>query len=214
MKKLFLALLVLTLGVDGALGRTLGLGFRVGPDMANETNTNPDSPNYTQNVLFGFTAGVFADVGLGSFLSLEPEADFAMKGVAANLNHIPVNAGSAGYADDNYTLNYNYLEIPLLLKAYTPLLPHLAGSLSVGPDFEIPLTTYLHQNITGAVENNSNQAMNDVGSDWGAMFGAGLELDGFLLDLRYDLGLTSVLKNVSNGPQNSVLSILMGYRIL
>jgi hypothetical protein len=54
------------------------------------------------------------------------------------------------------------------------------------------------------------------GTDFGLVFGAGLELQNFLLDVRYDLGLSSVLSTGSTSsltPANQVFSALLGYRI-
>lgn len=212
-KGIFLAVgLALTAGM--ALGEPLSFGVRFGGDMATQVDSVlGDSPMQTGDVVFGFTGGVFVEADLGNSFSLQPEVDYSRKGLQLNLKNLLVLGGPGGPAtvNANYTYTYDYLEIPVLLKAHTTLSPHLTGSLSAGPEVGFLLGANEHYNVasygSGDVPFTYGQ-----GFDWGVLMGGGLELDGWLLDLRYDRGMTSV-SSYSKGPANSVLSLLLGYRI-
>ncbi len=215
MKKLLPALILLVFGFGhSAWGDPVGLGFHAGANMANQVVANSGPSSQVQpDVLFGLTGGVFAEFGLSDFLSFQPEADFTMKGRTINFKNIPVTGPGLqmGTTNANYTFNFNYLEFPLLLKAHTPLSPHLTGSLSAGPAVDVLLTAFEHYSVQNLATGNASLNANTL--EGGVLFGAGLDIDGFLIDLRYDLGLTSVYPNYPNGPQNSTLSLQAGYQI-
>jgi hypothetical protein len=219
MKKLFATVILLVFGFGySAWGDPVGFGIHAGATMANQVF--PPSAPSTQiqpDVLFGMTGGVFAEFGLSDFLSLQPEADFTMKGRTINLKNIILTGPGEPLfppfptANATYTYNFNYLEFPLFLKAHTALSPHVTGSLSVGPALSVLLTAFEHYLIETLAPGNSPLTANTL--EGSALFGAGLELDRFLIDLRYDLGLTSVYPNYPNGPRNSTLSLQLGYRL-
>jgi hypothetical protein len=212
MKKIFLVLW-LGLGLTNfAAADPIGFGVKAGAGMANLVPS--DFPGINSNVLFGLTGGVFADLGLNDFLSFQPEANFTMKGNQLNVPPIPeVNQYGqvVGEVGGSYSFNLNYFEIPLLLKAHAPLGPQVIGSLSVGPSLGILLNASEHFTVGGLP---GSAELNGAGLEGGVVFGAGVEFDRFLLDLRYGLGLTSVYQNDPKGPTNSVLSLTVGYRIL
>jgi hypothetical protein len=204
---------LLSISAGYGLGEPLSFGVRAGGDMATQvSSTLGNSSQQTGDVVFGYLAGVFVETKLSDVVSLEPEAQFIRKGGQINLNNLLVLGGPGGPATVNasYTYTYDYLEIPVLFKAHTPLSPGLTGSLSAGPSVEIPLGANEHYSI--ASYGTGDQPYTGAVLDWDLMVGAGLELDGFLLDLRYDRGLTSA-NQYSKGPENSVLSLLLGYRI-
>jgi hypothetical protein len=141
-----------------------------------------------------------------------------MKGVQPSATIIPV-ADSHGFrigtGSFSGTYTFNYLEFPLLLQARVPLASDLKGSLLLGPDLGILLGANEHYVITGNYPQSGSYSLTNGGAafEWGANFGAELECNHWLLDLRYDLGLTSVFQSEYPNFHNSVLSLDMGYRI-
>ena len=216
MVKIFLALCFAWGFTNVAGADPVGLGVRAGASMANLVYPYPLFGVHS-DVLFGFTGGLFVDAGLNDFLSLQPEADFTTKGT--QLSVIPTPAVNqygqvVGELSGTFSDSYNYLEFPLLLKAHTSLGPQVTGSLLAGPSLGIFLSGNNHYSISGT---SGNVPLNAAGLDWGALFGAEIEINRFLLDLRYDLGLTSISPNGAigaKGPTTSVLSLEAGYRIL
>jgi hypothetical protein len=211
MKKIFFVFLISLIFSDRVLAEPIGFGIKGGVNMANQVpdfNYNDGTTSITSDVLFGFAGGVFVDVGLANFLSMQPEANFSMKGYEENLKNTFSNEGF--FANSSMTFSYNYFEIPLLLKVHTSLIPHLEGSLLAGPSAGFLLNANNHFSATSFSENYS---LKGYSLDWGLVFGTEFEMDKFLIDFRYDLGLTSVSPNYPGGPTNSVLSLEVGYRI-
>jgi hypothetical protein len=214
MKKILFAIGLGLILTDCAGADPISLGVRAGADMANQAAPFPITGIKT-DVLFGFTGGIFADFGLNDFLSLQPEANFTMKGIQLTEPPVPeINQYGqvVGYIGGSNTFSLNYFEIPLLLKAHAPLGPQIIGSLSAGPSLGMLLSANNHYSFLQG--GSGNEALNAAGLDWGIMFGAGIDLDRFLLDVRYDLGLSAVYQDFFKGATNSVLSLEVGYRIL
>lgn len=193
----------------------IGFGIEGGVNMANQVDGDWSNPQTTSpDVIFGFNGGVFAEFGLDDSLSLRPEIEYTRKGVQLTLHHIIVTGPTPDYTytDATYTDTYNYLEIPVLLKAATNLGPGIKGSLSVGPEFSFLLDYNEYFSIAFDGLTGSSQPSFVSNFEAGAVFGAGIELEPILLDLRYDRGLTSVY-TVGPAVTNSVLALEVGYRI-
>jgi len=193
----------------------VGFGIRGGGVMASQTGLPSVPPYFTTDVVFGFSAGGFLEFGLNDFLSLQPEVDFVQKGYHGNINGVLVTGPtpSSGNTDGYFTDREDYLEIPLLVKVHKSLGPGFAGCLSVGPSLGILLGASESYSVTG-FGSGSGPLTGLSNSDFGLMFGAGIELGQFLVDLRYDLGLSGTIPNYPYSPKNSVLSLQVGYRIL
>lgn len=189
----------------------IGLGLKAGIDLDN-VNTAPPPSGFTspfaQETLVGLTGGVFAEVQVADFFCVQPEADFIQKGSQFNVS-------SSGFANTDSQV-YNYLEIPLLLKAQTGLVPGLKGYLLAGPALSFLLNETT--SLTGGP--NPNVSVDETkyfpNSSWSLAFGGGVEFQGFLLDIRYDLGLDSAdetqYPNRTYGQLNA-LSFDLGYRL-
>lgn len=216
MKKLLLPL-VFSLGFTAPLfAGPVGLGIRGGGVLSSVTGLPSYASYLHTDFVPGFGAGAFLEFGLNDFLSLQPEAGYIRKGFSENISGIYVidpYGNIVGSADGTYTLHFDYLEFPLLVKAHKSLGPGVSGSLCMGPSLGI---------LLGASEDYSSSSFGSgsapvtgfSSTDFSWMFGAGIELGQFLLDLRYDLGLTGIEPNFSLSPKNSALSLQVGYRIL
>ncbi len=145
---------------------------------------------------------------MADFFCVQPEVDFIQKGSQFNVS-------ASGLANTNSQV-YNYLEIPLLLKAQTGLVPGLKGYLLAGPALSFLLNETT--SLTGGP--SPNVSVDDTkffpNSSWSLAFGGGVEFQGILLDIRYDLGLDSALStgfpNRTYGQLNA-LTFDLGYRL-
>jgi hypothetical protein len=215
MKKILLGI-GLSLGlIQIAQAAPIGFGVKAGPNWATEVYQSTGSP-FTEDILLAFNAGVFVEFGLNDFLSLQPEADFTIKGNQDHINNIGTPSGTANATFSN---SFDYFEIPLLLKAQISLLPQFAGQLFVGPYGALLLSANDHVSYQGgtapSASGNFNIANEVSSTDWGLVFGGGLKCENYLLNVRYELGLDNFDTNVhQNGPVNSVLSIQVGYQFL
>lgn len=140
----------------------------------------------------GLSLGAFINISTGPRLSLQPEAYYTQKG--------------ARYAGANDT--FTYLEAPLLLRYSTPLPA-------------APFRPFIFAGPTAALLLSAKMGEADVKSlyrtsDFGLALGGGVEFERLSLDARYQLGLTSIAKDVGQFKadyRNRVLSVLLGYRL-
>lgn len=201
--------------LNSAFADPVGFGIKGGLDMAcYVSNLYVPSPLISYDVVFGFTGGVFVDMGLNNFLFFQPEANFTMKGNQITYHHVgEINQYGqiVGYIDNTYTNTSNYLEVPLLLKAKASLGSQVKAGLFTGPAPAIALSSSVH--FINPAPGNLPVHLRD-NFDLGWIVGAGIEIDKFLLDVRYDFSFNTLFTNFTGSPNNSVLSLEVGYRIL
>ena len=214
MKKFLFFILVCLSPLNSAFAGPVGFGIKGGLDMACLVSPLYSGPNTSSDVVFGFTGGVFVDMGLNDFLSFQPEANYTMKGNQINYHHIPVTpmyGTTIGFIDGTFTNTFNYFEVPLLLKAQTSLGPSFKGGLFTGPAPAFLLSASEH--YTSPSPGDAALRLRD-NFDLGWIVGAGIEINQFLLDVRYDFSFNTLFKNFTGSPNNSVLTLEVGYRIL
>ncbi len=219
MKKFVFAILIFFFVANEGFAGELGFGVNAGLNVANQGINNSPGNNFSS--LIGFTGGLFTDIKLFDFLSLQSEADFTMKGIQDAVPSYPdydTMGNLLGFPRSDFSFKYEYLEVPLLLKGNFNLTPQLQINLLSGPSvaFLLNETTTLSQ---PSFDNSlaSSASVDDTkdhsGIDWGVILGAGIEYQKLLFEIRYDLGLDSVNKPTLGIVKNSVLSFVVGYRI-
>jgi hypothetical protein len=132
----------------------------------------------------------------------------------------------AGYVNGGTNEStYDYLEIPLLLKVQTNLSTHWKGYFLAGPSLGFLLKEKLtsNTNINGVnYSSTSNNTQYLPETYWTLVLGGGVEFQGFILDIRYSLGLSSELESnnfssftgINNTGLINALCFQFGYRIL
>lgn len=138
----------------------------------------------------GFVGGFFITYQSENLFVLQPEVSYSTKGATAKIENI------------NFTLAYDYIEIPILLKF--PF--NLADNQSIKPVlFAGPFVALnTKAKITATVNGESEQK--DIPSvtprDFGFQFGGGVGFNlgkyELGLDIRYTLGLASVDKSTNS----------------
>jgi hypothetical protein len=184
----------------------VGWGVRGGANMATQVNSSLAGQG---DVIFGLTGCVFIDLKLNDQLYFQPEVEYSMKGVQLTFKDFLYKGQ---IINPVFTYNYNYLEIPLLLKIQAEATESLILNFFLGPSPAFLLETNAHNSVNSGGDALNGMPLEGTNFDLGGTVGVGLEIDHFLLDLRYDLGLLSVVPNNSTGPTNSVLSLTAGYR--
>lgn len=176
---------------DSRAGK-VGFGLMAGANLANDGGGSIYFPTGSTSS-FGFAGGCFVDFGLSDLISLQPELYFTMKGAA-----------DASYGD---TLHMNYVELPILFKLNFPGGKDLRFDLFTGPAISVLTSSYVsYQGVDYPLYGYEN-----VDAGW--VIGTGLEIGQFLVNLRYEDGLVPT-DGYSYGPTNSVLSLLVGCRLL
>ncbi|MBC3794748.1 porin family protein [Spirosoma utsteinense] len=146
----------------------------------------------------------------------------------SSLNHFGISAdvlySQRGTKYDNgvikYTQRVNYLEVPVVARYFLTLNGNFRPNIFVGPSLGIRLNAK-RVNGASAVFNgeNSNDFRNlDLGATGGFQLNWGTgNRQHFLIDARYNLGLSDVQTNLPNlwgrrsSLQNSTITIALGY---
>ncbi len=155
---------------------------------------------YNNSIKYGGTGGVFMRYTLSDILAVQPEALFAMKGAKYEAEGLKSQE------------KVNYIEVPVLVRATMPNESKVKPSVFLGPAIGILLSN----KITNGEEIDIKDDTKSI--DIGVVAGAGveyvLENGCVLLDARYEMGLSSIMKKVGDEQRevkNSVISIMVGY---
>ncbi len=189
MKKLWKTLAIGAFAAMLLLPQTAAAGVKFGiKGGANIANVNGD---FTETIAdwkstVGFCGGIFLELNFGRILTIQPEVLYTMKGADAGTGK----------------LQFDYIEIPVLLKIRIPI-----GSIHpfvfAGPAFGFNLKAVLD-----GVEVHDMPT-----ADYSAVFGGGLQLGRSIhIDARYTMGLQKLaipdLETID--LKNGVLSATLG----
>lgn len=117
------------------------------------------------NALVGFQLGGFAEINVWKKLYIQPELLFSAQGAKFD----------GYYGERDYTVNLNYINIPVVAKYYITK----QFSVEAGPQLGFLVSS----------ENIENEKSVDVGFNLGAGYNF---TDNFSVGARYTIGLTSV----------------------
>jgi hypothetical protein len=151
----------------------------------------------------GYHGGVFALVKIASF-GIQPEVLFSRQGT------------NFTYNTTNYKANFDYINVPVMLKLYLPL----GINIQAGPQFGFKTV----DDLKAAVSGGSPQTVAATFAkkkDTSVAFGAGIDLPfNLTFDARYVLGLSDIKFAPSTNPseavtfKNKVIQISVGYKFL
>ena len=203
MKRILLLLIFCSVGFIYQSHAQAGfrLGVKGGLNFANvDTDISADSRT-------GFHAGAFATIKI-SKLAIQPELIYSSQGAELQFQ---------GFEEARS--NFNYLNVPILLKLY------LIGGLNLqlGPQFGFLLGANSEDDIAEQAINEISNAedISDLrdafnGSDVSLGIGAGIDLPfGLTADARYNLGLSEIDDSEALGAtRNQVFQLSLGYRLI
>ena len=193
-RKFLTAMAVAAVLLPGSLAaQDVLIGVKGGINSAN-VSLDPDVLDTSSRT--GFVGGLFAEFGISELFAIRPEALYSSKGFEAMAE------------DQSAELELAYIEIPVLLVARF-------GSSSVRPVvFAGPVIGFESSCEASESEFDEDVACSDLddpidtkSTDFGAAFGAGVEIDlgGFFLlgDARYSFGFTNLLDSAIDGVEVS-----------
>ncbi|MCA1801194.1 MAG: PorT family protein [Rhodothermaceae bacterium] len=168
-------------------------GFRIGIHMA-DIQVEDDEFSDSYGNRFGPAVGAFVSIPLNESISVRPELWYLRKGAEASFDLF-------FFGEDlsfESTFQFDYVEVPILIS-YTPrtggkALPNLFAGPSVGS-----LTSAKYK-IEAAGESESASIKSNLKStDISLIFGGGLDFGlgsrSLVVDIRYMLGLSNILKS-------------------
>lgn len=155
-------------GITGK-GLKLGLGFA-------SINTDYQELDDFFDSRVGFSGGAFLTYSLSPQFAVQPEVLYVSKGAEKDLFFF-----TAYWSSD-------YIEVPVLLKfdlmPMGPAHPNL---------FAGPAMSFLLGSEIGALGVSYDVADGMKSTDFGVVFGAGIDYRRFTFDVRYDLGLSNTI---------------------
>ncbi|MBT8375739.1 MAG: PorT family protein [Winogradskyella sp.] len=140
-----------------------------------------------------FHIGFYGESFLNENVSIQPELIYSQQGYE-------IRDGSGTFKQ-----KLNYLNLPLMLKAY----PSEHFFLEIGPQVGVAIT---HKEEFDSSFNlfDTSQEFNPSSFDWGVNFGGGFKTDtGVSLGVRYHLGLGDVYDD--GQPKNRVWQFSLGF---
>ncbi|WP_400192354.1 porin family protein [Hymenobacter sp. B81] len=224
----FATLLAAAALTPSAQAQGIRLGLRAGANYSNLAGDLQNESTYNNKI--GFLGGVMlnADLSGDGFLSLQPEVLFSQKGFENKPTEYSRTVLGAGFTEKREgKVNYNYLDVPLLLKINAD-----GFVFEAGPQFSYLLSssnetkTIRTNTVTGRSETFETENQNDVSglkrSELGYAAGVGYQADnGLGLSLRYTGAFSDFVKpdngayfngDLQNARQ-SAFQLSLGYLI-
>ncbi len=150
----------------------------------------------------GFAVGPWLTLSMIPGLNLQAEALYVQKGAQADTD------------GQTFTTALEYIDVAVLLRKELPT-PQITPYFMAGPVVSFLAKAESDTLSTGGTVDAMDIKDNVKGIDFGLMFGAGLELKKFLVEVRYTMGLADIDDDQSLPPEpmetkNSVISVLVG----
>ena len=184
-----------------------------------EDNNNLFDTSYSNSTKAAFNIGMFVTYDFSVNFGIKFQGQYTNKGGISKVNTYYSN--DLTMIERTYTNTINYLQFALLpqlnllfnknspdSKSYFNAGGYLSVKLSATESIDNQ-TLYQYLNTEKDISNSLS------GTDAGLIFGAGIIYKGFLLDIRYDLGLSNIvgLDNVSDvlSIKNRSINISVGW---
>lgn len=188
----------LALGIKG--------GFKIGMNYADLFGEEVDLMEQTLGTevkaKWGLSAGGFIQLNIAKVLAIQPEFMYTVKGARME-EEILGETVKVGF-------NLSYLEVPVLVKLMIPTPGNVKPSLFVGPAVAIKLSAKQKTEYAGQTDTEDlSDDMEDT--EFGLIFGGGLDIGKITFDIRYSLGLTTISVYEGEEIKNSVISVKVGF---
>lgn len=184
-KNLFLAAAILFAGFTTAVAQEVNWGIKAGANYS--TISSDMDPDY----LFGFHAGVVAEIPLSAKFSLQPELLYSLEGAKSEFSF-----EEEGFSiSSEQEIRLGYINLPVMAKYFvTPAL-----SLQAGPQIGYLVNAEIDYEISSNFpEDFTESGTEDIKDDlkktsFGVNFGLGYDFSNKLfVQARYHLGLSDI----------------------
>lgn len=150
-------------------------------------------------------AGIEGELGLENNFCISAGVIYAVQGTKAG--HVEMYNSAGILTEGDFKIKNQYVNVPILANYY--VLPGLAIKAGIQPSFLVK-TTFEAKAAKESGEAETDMEFNKF--DFSIPVGISYELGGFVLDARYNWGLTKVLKDSEDSSRNSVFMITLGYK--
>lgn len=187
MKKIILTIAVVAFAASVS-AQDFSYGLKGGLNLATFTN---DSEAKLKPSIY---IGGFAEWRLGDVLAISPELYYSRQGAAANMQGLKVKS------------RLNYLNLPVLAKLYLTD----ALSLDLGPQIGFLINSVAWAKANGNTGTTKMKGVNSV--DVSFPVGLTFNFGNYLVQGRYNIGLTQINDDDPDKSKNSVIQLGVGYR--
>jgi len=191
----------------------LTLQPKIGINLAWLSDTEvPTSATDTESgkVMGDFALGVEAEYGLMNNFSVAAGILYSRQGT--NFGEYKLYGGPGGSVSsgwDKYEYNLGYLNIPIVANYY--FAKGWAVKAGIQPGFL--LSAKVKRDGLGLTPNLDEDIKSDLKTfDLSIPLGISYETNNFVIDGRYNLGLTKVNKDGDNSVKNNVIQFTFGYK--
>jgi len=208
MKKLFFAAAVLMCSLTVFAQSKEGT-FSIQPKAGINISTLSNKDN--AKVKVGFTAGAEAEYQLTKQLSLSAGAMFSTQGAKSTtvFREVDNTTKEIREVDIKNTMEFDYINVPILANYY--IIEGLAVKLGIQPGFNIVAKRKRTDGVDKVSKNLSDLGVDVRKVDISIPIGVSYEFNDFVVDARFNLGLTEVADLVKS--KNRVFQITFGYQI-
>ncbi len=187
---LFLILVMTLAFAVAANAEGTAFGIKAGVNFANIAGDDTGD----LNSLTGFVGGGFVDIPMSPTLSIQPEVFYSQKG--------------AKYEEmgTDVSIKLDYIDIPVLLK-FT-----MAGE-SARPFFLFGPSIGFSASSKVSAGDVSMDLEGVASTDFGLVFGIGVNFQKFLIEGRYGLGLSDINddETITQSNNNTAFQLMLGY---
>jgi hypothetical protein len=218
MKKMMMMLVMATVALTASAQNEVGqltLQPKVGLNLANLTNTDVRTNNFTNdkesgNLKGDFAIGVEAEYGLTEKFSVAAGLLYSRQGTTFGEVKVYGNAdGSVSEGWDKNERNLDYLNIPIVANFY--FAKGWAVKAGIQPGFLLSAKAKIDG--VASTENVDKDIKDDCKTfDLSIPLGISYEFEKAVFDLRYNLGVTKVNKEGEKDCKNSVIQFTVGYK--
>lgn len=188
-----LCVCLLLLVVNPSFGQEISYGGLLGSSLGTLTDSDDFAAPRSKG---GYVAGGYIDLSIADFFSIRPQFLFVQKGAKLKA------------ADLDGTVTLDYLEVPILgvisLPRQGPVVPFFYAGGSVSAN--VNATVDLNGVETDIPDHDIRR--NDIG----AVFGAGVYVDGFTLEARYTTGINSIMTDADH-PKTRAFYVIGGFKL-
>lgn len=193
MKKLLLTAAVMLASAASYAQHAVGsftLQPKIGLNVATLTKADGADPRV------GLVAGAEFEYQATDMFSLSFGALYSMQGCKGTVDS---DLGSA-----DATLKYDYINVPILANVYVA--KGLAVKLGIQPGFNV--SSKVKAKASGVSAETDASGVKDF--DFSIPVGLSYEFSNFVIDARYNFGVTKVMENFDS--KNSVFQFTLGYK--
>ena len=156
----------------------------------------------------GFAGGLEAEYGVAKNFGITAGFLYSMQGGKYDMDGFKTLG-----IKDKFKFNFDYLNIPILAQYY--ITKGLAVKAGIQFGFVVRDKVKVEEIIAGGGKYNEDMSREDAKLkkfDFSIPVGLSYEYKNIVLDARYNIGTTRVVKFAENG-KNSVFEITLGYKI-